>query len=66
MYSLILVCKWWLWTANTNQTFDKTTRPTLIAYGYNIGCTHIINYKREPFVAHHPISMKIVQIFNCG
>jgi len=33
---------------------DKTTRPTLIAYGYNIGCTHI-NYKREPFVAYYPI-----------
>ena len=36
------------------RVLDKTTRPTLIAYGYNMGCTHI-NYKREPFVAYHPV-----------
>ena len=32
---------------------DKTTRPTPIVYGYNMGCTHI-NYKRESFVAYYP------------
>ena len=40
---------------------DKTTRPTPIAYGYNMGCTHI-NYKRESFVAYYPVYNEIVQI----
>ena len=40
---------------------DKTTCPTPIAYGYSMSRTPI-NYKREPFVAYHPVYNEIVQI----